>query len=110
MEFQAKCGLDDDGIWGPKTQAAYEKYGPNGPSNPVPDKGWNDYDENTHNQNVKDNGGSYYQEALNTLKLMKSQGKSDAEIRSFLEDAVGNSYLSRSEYLTLFNKYRDGKL
>lgn len=77
---------------------------------PVENKGWFDYDEETHNNIVKENGGSYYQQVLNDLKGMKKSGKTNAEVSAFLQDAVGNSYISRSEYLTLYNKYRDNKL
>ena len=106
--FQEANGLAVDGIWGPKTDAKYKEVGDNIPV--VEDKGWFDYDEETHSSNVKENGGSYYQQALNDLKEMKKAGKSNADVSKFLQDAVGHSYISRSEYLTLYNKYRDNRL
>lgn len=107
--FQAAHKLDVDGIWGPKTAAAYD----NDPSwtgaTPVEDKGWFDYDDNAHEANVAENGGSYYKQALTDLKEMVSAGKSSSEVMAYLQDAVGHSYISKSEYMTLVQQYRNMK-
>ena len=74
------------------------------------DKGWDDYSEEEHNKNVKANGGSYYEKTLSTLKAWKKVKKPNDVVNKYLEELVGNSYLSRSEYMTLYNKYRDDRL
>ena len=107
--FQEAHNLTVDGIWGPKTAAAYDN-DPNWTGGtPVEDKGWFDYDNNTHEANVSENGGSYYKQALTDLKEMVSAGKSSSEVMAFLQDAVGNSYISQSEYMTLVQQYRNMK-
>ena len=104
--FQKEKGLTVDGIWGPKTAAAYDK---DSDWTPAP-KGLNDYDNATHEQNVADNGGSYYKNTLDVLKTMKKAGKSNAEVSQMLQELVGNSYLTSSEYMTLYQKYRNNQL
>ena len=73
-------------------------------------KGWFDYSESEHQTQVEEKGGSYYKDTLTDLKGMKAQGKTNAEVNAYLEELVGNSIISRSEYMTLYNKYRDNKL
>ena len=73
-------------------------------------KGWFDYSEEEHNKQVSNKGGSYYKTVLADLKEMKDAGKSNSDVSSYLTELVGNSVISRSEYLTLYNKYRDNKL
>lgn len=73
-------------------------------------KGWFDYSDTEHQNQVKENGGSYYQSTLTDLKDMKEAGKSNADANAYLLDLVGNSVISRSEYMTLYNKYRDDRL
>ena len=96
--FQDAHDLDVDGIWGPKSQAAYDA---DPDWTPVEDKGWFDYDATTHDNLVKEKGGSYFQDTLDAAKSMKGAGKSWDEIVKFLSDAVGHSYISKSEYLSI---------
>lgn len=72
-------------------------------------KGWYDYDNDTYNDVVKSDGG-YYSEALSDLKEMKKKNGSNKDAESFLLEMVGNNLISRSDYLSLYNKYRDNKL
>jgi peptidoglycan hydrolase-like protein with peptidoglycan-binding domain len=105
--LQRNAGIAADGIWGKQTQAAYDKG-----IRPTEEKkvGWFDYDDTAHKTQVKENGGSYYSQVLTDLQGMKKQGKSNKEAGDYLLELVGNSVLSRSEYLTLYNRYRDNKL
>ena len=54
--------------------------------------------------------GSYYKTALTDLKTMKSEGYSNADVSAFLREAVEEGWLTQSEQMTLYNKYRDNKL
>lgn len=120
-KMQAAIGVDQDGKWGPKSTAAaggltleqaYKAWqnGTLKKAEPVKDKTWDDYSDEEHEKNTKENGGSFYSSVLTDLKQMKKSGKSNAEVNKYLSDLVGHSYITRSEYLTLYNKYRDGKL
>ena len=100
--------VEVDGKWGPASKAAWEKY--QASKGGLEDKGYSDFDKETYSANVKENGGSYYQQALSALKSMKAKGKSNAEAMAYLSDMVGYSYISRNEYMTLYNKYRDNRL
>ena len=109
--FQEAHGLTVDGIWGPQTANAYDNdsdwvYD----GTPIEDKGYFDFDEQAHDTNVQANGGSYYQTTLSALQKMKSANKSSAEAKALLDDMVGHSYITQSEYRTLYNKYRDNRL
>lgn len=73
-------------------------------------KTWEDFSPEKLKENQEDYGGSYYSTVLNDLKQMKASGKSNAEANKYLSDLVANSYISRGDYLTLYNKYRDNKL
>lgn len=73
-------------------------------------KGYYDFNSDTHESNVKANGGSYYKSALGDLKQMKASGKSNKEVQAYLEELVGNSIITKSEYATLYNKYRNNEL
>lgn len=76
----------------------------------IEDKDFDDYSDEEHEKKTKENGGSYYASVLTDLKQMKSSGKSNADANKYLSDLVAHSYITRSEYLTLYNKYRDNKL
>ena len=115
LSIQKQAGIDEDGIWGPDTAKAYDSgLRPKTNTTPNPDltadKDYFDYDQNTHEQLTEQNGGSYYQQTLSYLKQMKQAGKSNKEAMAYLSDMVGYSYLSQSEYMTLYNKYRDNRL
>lgn len=73
-------------------------------------KDYFDYSEEEHNKKVEENGGSYYTQTLTVLKQMKASGKTNGEVSAYLNEVVGNGYITRSEYMTLYNKYRDNKL
>jgi murein DD-endopeptidase MepM/ murein hydrolase activator NlpD len=73
-------------------------------------KGWFDYSQTEHEKQTEANGGSYYQSTLADLKGMKTKGVSNADANAYLLELCGNSILSRSEYMTLYNKYRDNRL
>ncbi len=60
--------------------------------------------------NQKTNGGSFYSTVLANLKDMKSSGKGTSEVYSYLKELLDNKFLSQSEYMTLYNKYRNNKL
>lgn len=73
-------------------------------------KHYSDFSMEEYNKVTKENGGSYYGQALNDLKAMKKAGKSNAEASAFLDELVGNSLLLPSDYTRLYQKYRDNKL
>jgi hypothetical protein len=73
-------------------------------------KGWYDYSDAEHEKRLEENGGSVYQATLEDLKLKKQAGVSDKKIQDYLLELVGNSHLTREEYMTLYNKYRDNRL
>lgn len=58
----------------------------------------------------EENGGSYYQEILNDLNEMKKTDRSNEDAYAFLQDALGQGYITQSEYMSLYNKYRDNRL
>lgn len=92
-----------------KTTTPKEPEEPKEPKEPEDEytkKTWNDHNEEEYENNVKENGGSYYDQVLSGIKTMKSQGKSWSELMSYLDDAVGNNYISRTEYATLFQDAR----
>lgn len=84
------------------------------PSNPETEKttspGYADFDWDTYNQNSKANGGSHYSSVYADLKAMKAKGVSNKEVNAYLSEMVGNSYITQSDYMSLYNKYRDGRL
>ena len=114
-KLQRLLGVDDDGKWGPATQAAAQaKWGTTDAD--VAWKKFGDryssstYDRDEHNSFVEENGGSLYEATLATLKAMKKAGKTNAEAMNMLQELHGKSYLSQSEYISLYNKYRNGEL
>ena len=120
-KMQAAVGVEQDGKWGPNSTAAaggltleqaYKawKNGTLKKADTVTEKTWDDYSDEEHQKNTEEYGGSYYTTVLNDLKQMKNSGKSNAEVNKYLSELVGNSYITRSEYLSLYNKYRDNKL
>ena len=118
--MQEIVGVDQDGKWGPKSteaagglslEEAYEAWqnGTLKKAEPVV-KTWDDYSDEELQKNNEEYGGSYYTTVLNDLKQMKAKGKSNAEVNKYLSELVANSLISRSDYLSLYNKYRDNKL
>ena len=72
-EFQKNAGLTVDGIWGPKTQAAYEKYGPGGI-------------------------GNTYDSIVNSLNTYIKNGASKSEISNYLRAEYNAGTISKAEY------------
>lgn len=117
-QMQAAIGVDQDGKWGPQStsaagglavEEAYKAW-KNGTLKKVETKTWKDFSNEELEKNWEENGGSYYTSVLNDLKGMKAEGKSNAEVNAYLKELIGNSYISQSEYQTLYNKYRDNNL
>lgn len=107
-QLQRNAGITADGIWGPQTEKAYQAgYRPGGEEEP---KTWKDYDADKNKEAQAENGGSFYEDALADLKTMKKSGKSNSEAAAFLQEMLGNSLLTLSEYSTLYNKYRNNGL
>lgn len=113
-ELQKALGVTADGMYGESSmkaaggltaEEAYKKF-----VGSIATKGWFDYSDEEYNKNSKENGGSSYSAVLSDLKKMKSAGKSNEEAQAYLEELVGNSLITRSDYSSLYNKYRDGKL
>ena len=117
-QAQNFVGASADGKWGANSAAKAKAKGYNSlaevitamTKNYEQSAGWSEFDSDDHRKNVIEKGGSYYSTALTDLKQMKSAGKSNSDAMAYLSDMVGNSLLSRSEYLTLYNKYRDNRL
>lgn len=115
---QAFVGASQDGKWGDKSAEAAKKKGFTSLKAVVDAMGGGttesktifDFNPTSHAGIVKDNGGSYYETVLADLREMKSAGKSNAEVSKWLQDLVGNSYLTGTEYASLYNKYRNNTL
>lgn len=106
-ELQRNAGITVDGIWGPKTEEAYQNgYRPGGGTG----KKWSDYNADDNKAAQAEKGGSYYADALADLQTMKKAGKSNSEAAAYLQEMLGNSLLTPSEYSTLYNKYRNNGL
>lgn len=115
--LQKALGVEADGKYGPQSKKAagglsateaYKKYVVSASKSET--KGYFDYSNEDYNKNSKANGGSHYSDVLSDLKGMKTQGKSNKEVQAYLEELVGNSLITRSDYMSLYNKYRDGRL
>lgn len=112
--LQRFLGVEVDGYYGEKSkkaaggltaEEAYKKF--------VQDysaPGYFDFNVDDYNKNSKENGGSSYSTVLKDLKEMKASGKSSKEAMAYLEELVSNSLITQSDYMSLYNKYRDGKL
>lgn len=115
-QAQAFVGATQDGMWGDNSTAAAKKKGYNSLAEVVAamNKSTNktifDFDMRTNAEITKENGGSYHDTVLADLRDMKAAGKSNTEVSTFLQDLVGNGYLTPTEYMSLYNKYRDNKL
>lgn len=118
-QAQKYVGATTDGMWGPDSAAKAKAKGYNSLAEVVAaaglggsqdKKGYSDFSNEEYNKNSKQNGGSHYSAVLSDLKAMKANGKSSKEAQAYLEEMVGNSYITQSDYMSLYNKYRDGKL
>ena len=81
----------------------------NGEDN-VENKGYFDYNDEDYKKNSREYGGSHYSTVLADLKSMKATGVSAAEVKAYLDELVGNSLITKSDYMSLYNKYRDNNL
>lgn len=89
---------------------------PNGDDKPKDDepeqpdekpKGWEDHDTKALEENQEKKGGSYYVTARKDVDSMISKGASYKELMAYAQEMVGNSYLSKSEYMTLVQYIRN---
>ena len=71
-----------------------------------PSKSWDDHDEDTLKANQKEIGGSYYRSATEDVDSLIKEGKSYQELMTYAQEMVGNSYLTKSEYMTLVQYIR----
>ena len=115
-ELQKALGVTADGMYGYASheaaggltaEEAYAEYVGGGKETT---KGWSNYSNEQYNENSKANGGSHYETVLSDLKKMKAEGTSNKEVQAYLEEMVGNSYITQANYMSLYNKYRDGKI
>jgi hypothetical protein len=72
-------------------------------------KGWDDHNEEKLQANQAEKGGSYYSSARSDVDEMISKGASYNELMSYAQEMVGNSYLTKSEYMTLVQYIRNNK-
>lgn len=131
---QRVVGVTQDGNWGAQSQAAAQAKGYKDLSEivdryrlleknlggtqstyssqsqtSVPTKGLSDYSTEQYQKNAK-NGEGGYTNVLNDLRAQKNAGASNATLMQFLQEATGNSFITRSEYMELVQKLRNGKI
>lgn len=129
---QRVVGVAQDGNWGAQSQAAAQAKGYKNlseivdryrlleknlggtqstysGSKSVPTKGLNDYSVDQYRENTK-NGEGGYTNVLNDLRAQKNAGASNDSLAQYLSEAVGNSFITRSEYIELMQKVRNGKI
>ena len=114
-QAQQFVGTDVDGLWGSDSTAKAKAKGYNSLAEVIeamngPGKTIKDYSKTENQAAQAENGGSFYADTLADLKSMKKSGKSNSEVSAFLQEMVGNSLLTPSEYSTLYNKYRNNSL
>ena len=117
--LQKKLGVTADGYYGANSKKAagglsaaeaYKKYVGGSGDTGGTGKKWSDYSSTENAAAQKEKGGSYYADALADLKTMKKAGKSNTDAAAYLQEMLGNSLLTPSEYSTLYNKYRNNGL
>ncbi len=96
----------------PKTGKIASRYGATGKNTKVEaeeekPKGWKDHDTGELAQNQEKKGGSYYSTARKAVDIMISQGADSSKLMAYAQEMVGNSYLSKSEYMTLVQYIRN---
>jgi peptidoglycan hydrolase-like protein with peptidoglycan-binding domain len=114
-QAQKFVGATEDGKWGPNSTAAAKAKGYNSLAEVVAalggggsdTKGWKDHNTDTLNTNQSEYGGSYYKSAKSDVDKMIASGKSYQDLMSYAQEMVGNSYLSKSEYMTLVQYIRN---
>ena len=115
-ELQNVLGVEADGMYGEASKkaagglSAEEAYKKFVGKAQTATRGYDDFSEEEYHKNATENGGSYYKSALADLKEFKARGASKGEVSAYLNELVGYSYITRNEYMTLYNKYRDNRL
>lgn len=115
MQLQTFLGVTPDGKFGAKSKAAMKEAGYTSLKKAMEamenQVGYFDYDDTLHSQlNDKNNGQSMYSMVLRRLKEMHAQSEPLEKVASYLKQMVGASYITQSEYLRLYNRYRDHNL
>ena len=119
--LQKALGVTADGMYGDDSkkaagglsaEEAYKKYVHRTPLGNAEDttKKVSDFNMEENNKIVTENGGSYYGSALTDLREMKKAGKSNGDASAYLQELVGNSIITPSEYSKLYGMYRDNRL
>lgn len=110
--LQKAVGANDDGYWGANStkaagglsaDEAWKVY--QSEINKV--KGWDDYDDEKLQANQAEKGGSYYSTARSDVDQMIAKGTSYNDLMSYAQEMVGNSLLTKSEYMTLVQYIRN---
>ncbi len=114
-QLQKFLGVTADGKFGPKSKAAMKEQGYSSLKKAMEAMnaraGYFDYDAGVHSQrNAQNNGQSMYSMVLKKLKQMHAQSEPLEKVGQYLNQMVGASYITQSEYLRLYNRYRDHKL
>ena len=127
--MQKALGITADGLWGSESTAAaggltadeawaaYQngKFGNTGSTSYAWNKekdgaNWAGYDSSANASLQAAKGGSYYKDAYGELKEMKAAGASTSEASKYLQELLSKSYITPSEYTTLYQKYRNNNL
>ena len=113
--LQTFLGVTADGKFGSQSKAAMKEKGYASLDKAMEAmenrQGYFNYDEETHSQNnAKNNGQSMYASVLKRLKQMHASKEPLSKVADYLGQLVGDSYITRSEYLQLYNNYRDNSL
>lgn len=102
IAMQNALGVDPDGKWGPKTQAAaLKQWGTSSADDAWESKG-------KYLSGNPEEGD--YSTVLNDLILMKTAGRSNEEAQSFLAEARDEGIITQTAFMNLYNKYRDNRL
>ena len=114
-KLQRFLGVTADGKFGSQSKAAMKEQGYSTLKKAMEAmesrQGYFTYDDATHSQlNAQNNGQSMYSMVVQKLKEMHAQKEPLSKVADYLGQMVGGSYITRSEYLQLYNRYRDHNL
>ena len=114
-KLQRFLGVTADGKFGSQSKAAMKEQGYSTIKKAMEAmesrQGYFTYDDDTHSQlNAANNGQSMYSMVVQKLKEMHAQKEPLSKVADYLGQMVGGSYITRSEYLQLYNRYRDHNL
>lgn len=115
MQLQNFLGVTPDGKFGAKSKEAMKQAGYTSLKKAMEamekQVGYFDYDDQLHSQlNQQNNNQSMYSIVLKNLKTMHAQSEPLEKVAAYLKQMVGSSYITQSEYLRLYNRYRDHRL